>query len=74
VAVVIKVKDLNNHPPKKAVYDFCHDHIAFYKIPKFVKFVTDYPLTVSGKVQKFIIRKELEEESKSGKINEYRIK
>ena len=36
------------------IYDFCHGHIAHYKIPKYVKIVTEYPLTVTGKVRYII--------------------
>jgi fatty-acyl-CoA synthase len=32
--------------------------IAKFKVPKYVQFVTEYPLTVTGKVQKFKIREE----------------
>lgn len=56
------------------MFEFCKDKIAFYKIPKFIKFVTEYPLTVSGKVQKYILRNELEEEKKTGKLSEYKVK
>jgi len=38
------------------VVAFCKGQIAHYKIPKFVKFVTDFPTTVTGKIQKFQIR------------------
>ena len=31
------------------VYQYCHKKIAHYKIPKFVKFVNDFPYTVTGK-------------------------
>ncbi|MCL1073878.1 AMP-binding protein [Shewanella dokdonensis] len=31
---------------------FCKGHIADYKIPRFVRFVTEYPMTATGKVQK----------------------
>lgn len=75
VAAVIKVKELaSNKLRKEDVFEFCKDKIAFYKIPKFVKFVTEYPLTVSGKVQKFIMRNELEEEKKRGLLNQYKVK
>ncbi len=75
VAAVIKVKELaSNKLRKEDVFEFCKDKIAFYKIPKFVKFVTEYPLTVSGKVQKFIMRNELEEEKKQGLLNQYKVK
>ena len=38
------------------VRDFCHGKIANYKIPKYVKFVDGYPMTASGKIQKFKMR------------------
>jgi len=36
----------------------CRDRIATYKIPRYVKFVEEYPSTASGKVQKFRIREQ----------------
>lgn len=38
------------------VRDFCRDKIAHYKIPRYVKFVDGYPMTASGKIQKFKLR------------------
>jgi fatty-acyl-CoA synthase len=38
------------------VRDFCRDKIANYKIPKYVTFVEGYPMTASGKIQKFKMR------------------
>jgi fatty-acyl-CoA synthase len=35
---------------------YCQDKIANYKIPKYVKFVESYPMTASGKIQKFKMR------------------
>ncbi|HZV82937.1 MAG TPA: AMP-binding protein [Geobacteraceae bacterium] len=35
---------------------FCQGRIANYKIPKYVKFVDSYPMTASGKIQKFRLR------------------
>jgi fatty-acyl-CoA synthase len=37
---------------------FCRDQIAHYKIPRYIRFVTDFPMTVTGKVQKFAMRAE----------------
>jgi len=34
----------------------CKDKIAHYKIPRHVRFVSEFPLTVTGKVQKFLLR------------------
>ncbi|MDR0463852.1 MAG: AMP-binding protein [Treponema sp.] len=38
------------------VRDFCRDKIGRFKIPKYVFFVDSYPLTSSGKIQKFLLR------------------
>jgi fatty-acyl-CoA synthase len=35
---------------------FCEGRIAHFKIPRYIKFVDDFPLTVTGKVQKFVMR------------------
>jgi fatty-acyl-CoA synthase len=51
------------------VRDFCRGKIANYKNPKYVKFVDCYPMTASGKIQKFKLREmairelQLEDES-----------
>lgn len=41
---------------------FCRGQIAHYKIPRFVKFVDEFPMTVTGKVQKFLMRERMIEE------------
>lgn len=38
------------------VRDFCKDKIARYKIPRYIFFLNEYPLTGSGKIQKFKLR------------------
>ena len=35
---------------------FCRDQIAHYKVPRYIKFVDEFPITVTGKIQKFIMR------------------
>jgi fatty-acyl-CoA synthase len=37
---------------------FCKGKLAHYKVPRYVRFVEEYPMTVSGKVQKYKIRDE----------------
>jgi fatty-acyl-CoA synthase len=39
-----------------AVRDFCRGQIAHYKIPQHIRFVDDFPTTITGKVQKFAMR------------------
>ena len=38
------------------IRDFCRGKIAYFKIPQYVRFVDSFPMTVSKKVQKFLIR------------------
>jgi fatty-acyl-CoA synthase len=40
------------------VRDYCRGKISNYKVPKYVTFVRSYPLTASGKVQKYKLREE----------------
>jgi fatty-acyl-CoA synthase len=41
------------------IRDFCRGQIAHYKVPKYVRFVDEMPMTVTGKVQKFLMREEM---------------
>jgi fatty-acyl-CoA synthase len=36
--------------------EFCHGQIATYKIPRYIRFTTEFPMTVTGKIQKFRMR------------------
>ena len=40
---------------------YCEGRIARYKIPRYIRFVTSYPMTVTGKVQKFVMRQQMME-------------
>lgn len=44
------------------IQDFCKGRIAHFKIPRFIRFVTDFPMTVTGKVQKYKMREIMEQE------------
>jgi fatty-acyl-CoA synthase len=41
------------------IRDFCKGQIAHYKVPKYIQFVDAFPMTVTGKIQKFKIRDEM---------------
>ncbi len=41
---------------------FCRDRMAHFKVPRYVKFVDEYPMTVTGKIQKFVMRQMAVEE------------
>jgi fatty-acyl-CoA synthase len=40
------------------IIEFCRGQIAHYKVPRYFKFVDQFPMTVTGKVQKFVMRDE----------------
>lgn len=41
---------------EEAIKAFCRGKIAHYKVPRYVSLVEDYPMTVTGKIQKFKLR------------------
>ena len=43
---------------EKELRDFCEGKIAYFKIPEYFRFVTEFPMTVTGKIQKFKIREQ----------------
>jgi fatty-acyl-CoA synthase len=38
--------------------EFCRGHISHQKVPRYIQFVTSYPTTASGKVQKYLLRQQ----------------
>lgn len=49
----------DQHATEDEIRQFCQDQIAHYKIPRYIRFVDDMPMTISGKVQKFIMREQM---------------
>ena len=43
---------------KAEVIEYCRARLAHFKTPKYVKFVSSFPTTVTGKIQKFKIREQ----------------
>lgn len=41
---------------EQEIKDFCHGKISHFKIPKYILFVNEFPMTVTGKIQKFKMR------------------
>jgi fatty-acyl-CoA synthase len=46
------------------IRDFCREQIAHYKVPRYVRFVDEMPMTITGKVQKFVMRERMIDELK----------
>ena len=44
------------------IVEFCRDRISHNKIPRYVRFVDSFPMTVTGKVRKFVMRERMIEE------------
>ena len=40
------------------IREFCKGEIAHYKIPRYIEFVPEFPMTITGKIQKFVMREE----------------
>jgi fatty-acyl-CoA synthase len=47
---------LNQSATEEEIREFCRDQIAYFKIPEHVRFVSEFPATLSGKIQKFKMR------------------
>jgi fatty-acyl-CoA synthase len=44
------------------IRSFCKDHIAYFKVPRYIRVVDEFPMTVTGKVQKYKMREQMEKE------------
>jgi len=44
------------------IRDYCRGQIATYKIPRYIRFTDAFPMTVTGKIQKFRMREEMMKE------------
>ncbi len=57
----VKLKEGQTATPEELT-EFCRGQIASFKIPRYWKFVDTFPMTVTGKIQKFIMRQQAIEE------------
>ncbi|WP_370151866.1 AMP-binding protein [Ferrovibrio sp.] len=51
-----------SQPTEEDIRGFCRGQIAHQKIPRYIRFVDAFPVTVTGKAQKFMMRKAMVEE------------
>jgi len=49
-------------PTEDDIRAFCKGQIAHYKVPRYIRFVASFPMTVTGKIQKFKIRDEMKDQ------------
>jgi fatty-acyl-CoA synthase len=55
VAAWVQLKK-DEHATAEEIREFCRGKIAYFKVPQFVRFVDEFPMTVTKKVQKFLMR------------------
>ena len=54
------------------IKDFCRGTIAHYKVPRYIKFTDSFPMTITGKIQKFKMREQSVEELSLGEAAQMR--
>jgi len=55
VAAAVKLRQ-GSEITEEDIKDYYRENIAYYKVPEYVDFVEDYPMTASGKIQKYKLR------------------
>jgi fatty-acyl-CoA synthase len=53
----IKLREGQSATPEE-IREFCKGQIAHYKIPRYIEFVPEFPMTITGKIQKFVMREQ----------------
>ena len=61
VAAWIRLQD-GQTVSEEEIREFCKGKLAHFKIPRYIRFVKEFPMTVTGKVQKYVIRDKMAEE------------
>jgi fatty-acyl-CoA synthase len=67
VCAVIRLRD-GESADAEEVREFCRGQIAHFKVPHYVRFVDTFPMTVTGKVQKYLLRERIEAELGLGRL------
>jgi fatty-acyl-CoA synthase len=61
VCAVIRLRE-GETADAEEIREFCRGQIAHFKVPHYVRFVDTFPMTVTGKVQKYLIRERIQAE------------
>jgi fatty-acyl-CoA synthase len=59
VGAVVRVRDGVTRPAPEELRTWCRERISAHKVPTFWYFIDEYPMTPSGKIQKFILREQI---------------
>jgi fatty-acyl-CoA synthase len=55
---------------EQELIDYCIGNIATFKVPRYIRFVDEFPATATAKIQKFVLRERIESELKERGISE----
>ncbi len=64
VLACIQLKDDEN-ATEEEIRNYCKEGISRYKVPKYVRFIDSFPMTASGKIQKFKLKESMVEKLKA---------
>jgi fatty-acyl-CoA synthase len=62
VAVFVELKT-GKLATEQAIMDYCRQHLASFKVPRRVVFVSDWPMTGAGKIQRYVLKECLAQEA-----------
>jgi fatty-acyl-CoA synthase len=65
VCAVIRLQD-GETADAEEIRAFCRERIAHYKIPRYIRFVGAFPMTITGKIQKYILREQMQRAFEEG--------
>jgi fatty-acyl-CoA synthase len=66
VAAAVRLRpECQQAPSAEALIAFCADTLAKFKVPKYLQFVSSFPMTASGKIQKYKLREEHQRQLKT---------
>ncbi|GAB0099949.1 hypothetical protein DMENIID0001_158530 [Sergentomyia squamirostris] len=61
MCVFVRLKTDHQDCSPQDIKDFCQGKISYYKIPRYIEIVTEFPKTISGKIQKFKLQEQFKE-------------
>lgn len=64
VAAFVQLRENMSVPPTELI-DYCKNKIASFKIPKKIFFIDEFPMTPTGKIQKYLLRERAKEQAES---------
>jgi carnitine-CoA ligase len=62
VCIVLKDGESAATVPEQEIIDWCSERLAYFKIPRYVEYINEFPKTASQKIQKSILKENLPEQ------------